>query len=97
MRRDREEMDALLSRIWWRLGDVGKAPNVRPPTRCCFSCLGAESCQVTFRSENLLPLQREARRKPSFATLSEAKACALALALRFAKGSLKHLEAGIFR
>lgn len=33
---NREEMDALLSRIWWRLGDVGKAPNntgPRPPTR----------------------------------------------------------------
>lgn len=34
---NREEMDALLSRIWWRLGDVGKAPTTssgpRPPTR----------------------------------------------------------------
>lgn len=29
---------ATRSRIWWRLGDVGKAPNntgPRPPTRCC--------------------------------------------------------------
>ncbi|CAJ1407503.1 unnamed protein product [Effrenium voratum] len=32
---NREEMDALLSRIWWRLGDVSKAPSStpRPPTR----------------------------------------------------------------
>lgn len=32
---NREEMDALLSRVWWRLGDVAKAPvsTPKPPTR----------------------------------------------------------------